>query len=166
MRVLGVDYGERRLGFAVSDPDGIIAMPIETIEVRDVKQALDAVRRFCERTGADSAVIGLPLNMNGTESAMSTKVKAFADRLRNMIKLPIIEWDERLSTKIAERVLLSADISRKKRKKARDKLSAQVILQGYLDSRAAIAYDGNEDASDAEISDAGATPCPQTGSEP
>lgn len=142
MPILALDYGEKRLGFAVSDPDGVIAMPLRVVEAHNEKLAIDAVRRICEETDADKLVVGLPLNMNGTKGPMAAKVKAFADNLSKQISIPIEKWDERLSTSAAERVLLDADMSRRKRKKVRDKLAAQVILQGYLD---ATAHEDRED---------------------
>jgi putative Holliday junction resolvase len=82
-------------------------------------------------------VVGLPLNMNGTPGPMSQKVDAFVAKLRERMGVPVITWDERLSTMMAERVLLEADMSRRRRKAVRDKVAAQVILQGFLDSLSA-----------------------------
>ena len=135
MRILALDYGERRLGFAVSDPDGIIAMPLTVEEVNNEEESIAAVKRLCEETEAEKLVIGLPLNMDGSKGFMAEKVEGIADRLRGQLSISIELRDERLSTREVEGVLLAADMSRAKRKKVRDKLAAQVILQGYLDSR-------------------------------
>ena len=134
MRVLGVDYGEKRLGLAVSDPGGLIALALDTVQVENRRQALAAVVAACRETEAEQVVVGLPLNMDGTRGPMADKADAFADALGRAAGLPVATWDERLSTAAAERVLLEADLSRRKRKKVRDRVAAQVILQGYLDA--------------------------------
>lgn len=133
-RILGLDYGERRLGFAVSDHDGIIAMPLRVVELRHETQALEEVRRICEETDAEKLVVGLPFNMDGTKGPMAVKIESFIKQLTQLISIPVEKWDERLSTSAAERVLVEADISRRKRKAVRDKIAAHVILQGYLDA--------------------------------
>lgn len=134
VRVLGVDYGEKRLGLAVSDPGGLIALALDTVQVENRRQALAAVVAACRETEAEQVVVGLPLNMDGTRGPMADKADAFADALGRAAGLPVATWDERLSTAAAERVLLEADLSRRKRKKVRDRVAAQVILQGYLDA--------------------------------
>jgi putative Holliday junction resolvase len=93
------------------------------------------VAEVCAETEAERVVVGLPLNMDGSPGPMAEKVRAFVTGLEAEIAVPVDAWDERLSTRMVERVLLQADVSRAKRKKARDKLAAQVILQGYLDAR-------------------------------
>ena len=135
--VLGLDYGERRMGFAVSVPGAGLAVPLRTVAVDGERAAVEAVRQLCAETGAERIVLGLPLNMNGSKGPMADKVQRFAERLRGTIGLPVELFDERLSTGLVERALLDADLSRRKRKRVRDKLAAQVILQGYLDSRQA-----------------------------
>ena len=135
MRILGVDWGEQRIGFAVSDDQGIIAMPIETVSVANEDQALLAVSRFIAQTRAEKLVLGLPINMDGTVGPIARKVQNFAARLSERIQVPLETWDERLSTSMAERVLLEANVSREKRKRARDRMAAQIILQGYLDAQ-------------------------------
>lgn len=137
MRILAVDYGERRLGFAVSDPDGTISMPLRVVEVRSVKNALEETRQICEETEAEKVVVGLPLNMDGTSGEMAQRVEAFVAGLTELVDIPVETWDERLSTVAAERVLLEGDMSRKKRKGLRDQLAAQIFLQGYLDHESA-----------------------------
>lgn len=134
-RILGLDYGTRRLGFAVSDPTGIIATPLETVDVRSDDEACRAVADRVAETGARSMVVGNPLNMDGTPSAIALRVAAFLERLREFVDIPMVLWDERLSSREAERVLLEADVSRAKRRQVRDKLAAQLILQNYLDAQ-------------------------------
>jgi len=134
-RVLGLDYGERRLGFALSDPDGIVAMPFAVVTAETGKARVREVLRLCRETGAARLVVGLPQNMNGTLGPAAQAVLTFVDRLREAADIPVETWDERLSTRAAERVLIEAGTSRRKRKRAVDKLAAQIMLQGYLDAR-------------------------------
>lgn len=134
-RIVGLDYGERRLGVAVSDPLGTIALPLRTLTVENEADAVRQVAEVCREREADTLVVGLPVSLDGTENVMAEKVRAFVARLEDALNVPIELWDERLSTSFAERVLLEADMSRKKRKGRRDRIAAQVILQGYLDSR-------------------------------
>ena len=89
----------------------------------------------CGKTKADRIVVGLPVNMNGTEGEAVQKVRAFVEALQRSVAIPIDLWDERLSTAMAERLLVGADVRCDKRRDVRDKLAAQIILQGYLDSR-------------------------------
>ncbi len=99
------------------------------------KAACAAVREACAETDAEMVVVGMPLNMNGSHGLMAETVSAFVRKLSAQLSIPVATWDERLSTSLVERVLIEADMSRAKRKRVRDKLAAQVILQGYLDSR-------------------------------
>lgn len=134
MRTLGIDYGRRRIGLALSDETRTLASPLPTYtRTRSEKQDLDALASLIERHGVTSVVVGLPLNMDGTRGEMAREVETFADRLRDRTSLPVDLFDERLSSDEAERVLLEADLSRQRRRKLRDGLAAVVILQGYLD---------------------------------
>tara|TARA_B100000809_G_scaffold140039_1_gene137623 strand:+ start:991 stop:1437 length:447 start_codon:yes stop_codon:yes gene_type:complete len=139
-RILGLDYGTRRLGFAVSDPTGIIATSLETVAVQTDSDACQAVARLLRETGATSVVVGHPLHMNGSKSELALKVETFIERLRGSVDVPLHLWDERLSSREAERVLLEADTSRAKRKQVRDKMAAQLILQNYLDAQTDAMY--------------------------
>lgn len=132
--ILGVDYGSRRLGFAVSDAMGMMALPLEVREVHDPGEAVQAVCQLCASRPIAKIVVGLPLNMDGTEGPAVEKVRAFVEQLAEAVTIPIETYDERLSTVSAERILLEADTSRKKRKKVIDKLAAQIFLQAYLDA--------------------------------
>lgn len=134
-RILGVDYGERRLGFALSDPGQTIAMPLKVVTVANDIEAAQEVSDTCRETKADSLVIGVPLNMNGSEGSSATKVRRFIGQLKETLGIPVQPWDERLTTRMVERMLVGADVRRSRRKEVRDKLAAQVILQGYLDWR-------------------------------
>ena len=133
MPVLGIDYGEKRVGFAVSDPSGTMALTLRTVEVRSQADALQQAADICREVGAGRIVVGLPLNMNGSRGPMAEKVELFVSRLAASVAVPVVTSDERLSTSTVERSLIEADVSRARRKHLRDKLAAQVILQGYLD---------------------------------
>ncbi len=133
MRIIGIDYGERRVGVAISDPLGSIALGVETVSVTSLRDAVAKVSEICREKEAASVVVGLPLNMNGTRGPMVERVERFVAELTEKSGLAVVTYDERLSSAMVERTLLDADMSRRKRKGVRDMLAAQVILQGYLD---------------------------------
>ncbi|MGI6065441.1 MAG: Holliday junction resolvase RuvX [Bacillota bacterium] len=134
MRVMGLDVGERTIGVAISDPFGWTAQGIMTIKrcdnlEKDIMQLKELVKNY----QVAKIVVGLPKNMNGTLGPSAERCQAMADTLQERIGLPVVLWDERLSTMAAERTLLEGNISRKKRKRVIDKMAAVIILQGYLD---------------------------------
>lgn len=133
-RRMGIDYGIKRMGVAVCDPAEMFATPLCVVPVRGDAHAAGEVKRLIDETGAESVVIGLPVNMNGTKGPMAEKVTAFADRVRVLTGLPVTLWDERLTSAMAERTLIEADVRRDKRKNIVDMLAAQSILQSYMDS--------------------------------
>ena len=135
MRILAIDYGTVRIGVAVSDALGLTAQPVAVIKGKDQDAALKEIARLVENYQVTELLIGLPRNMNGSEGPMAVEARAFGQKLAERFKLPIVEWDERLSSQAAERVLLEADLSRSRRKQVVDKVAAAFILQGYLDSR-------------------------------
>jgi len=132
-RLLGLDVGTKTIGLALSDVTRQIATPLETI--RRKKFSLDAVAllEIAGRHGVGGLVIGLPINLDGTEGPRAQSTRAFARSLASMTDLPMTFWDERLSTAAAERALLEADVSRKRRGELVDKMAAAFILQGALD---------------------------------
>ncbi len=132
-RLLGLDVGTKTIGLALSDVTRQIATPLETI--RRTKFKADAARllALAKEHGAGGLVIGLPVNLDGSEGPRAQSVRAFARNLGQMTALPMCFWDERLSTAAAERVLLEADASRKRRAEVIDKMAAAYILQGALD---------------------------------
>ena len=130
-----MDVGTKRTGMAISDELGITAQGLETLQCKGDEIDLDAIVALARERQVSEIVVGLPLNMNGSTGPRAEAVIKFVESLKAKIDLPIKMWDERLSSMQVERVMLEADISRKKRKRARDKLAAQVILQGYLDSK-------------------------------
>jgi putative Holliday junction resolvase len=134
-RIVALDFGTRRCGVAVSDPMQIIASAHEVIEIVSEKALLLRIRRICDEMEAERIVVGLPLNMDGSEGPSALASKAFAEKLVKNIGLPVETWDERLSTKSAEAALIEAGTRREKRKGLVDKVAAQIILQHYLDSR-------------------------------
>ena len=142
-RLLGVDYGERRTGIAVSDATRTIAFPRETLECPRVEQAAAAVARIAGAEKVSGIVVGWPLNMNGSEGPRTERTRLFMEEVAKRTDIPLVRWDERLSTKVAEEVLIEAGTRRDKRRKVVDKLAAQVILQNYLDAQGAA---GGEEA--------------------
>jgi putative Holliday junction resolvase len=135
MRIMALDYGTKRIGVAMSDELMMTAQGMETIERSDPAKDIEIIRSLAERNGVAEIVVGLPLNMNGTYSEKTKEAVAFAETVRRAVAVPVNTWDERLTTAEVERVMLSADVSRAKRRRASDRLAAQVILQSYLDSR-------------------------------
>ena len=133
-KVLGVDFGDRRTGVAVSDDSRTIAFPRETLECPRVEQAAAAVARLAAAEGAAEIVVGLPVNMDGSRGPRAARTEEFLAELARRTAVPLRRWDERLSTKVAEAVLIEAGTSRAKRRGVVDKLAAQVILQNYLDA--------------------------------
>lgn len=136
-RILGLDVGDRTVGVAASDLLLMTAQGVETIRRESLKQDLSRLDELMREYDAVRLVVGLPRNMNGTEGERCEIVRAFAEEIqKTRPDAEIIFWDERLSTVAAARSLISADVSRKKRKKVIDKMAAVFILQGYLDSLA------------------------------
>ncbi len=140
MRKIGLDVGDRTIGVAVSDALDITAQGITTIERVGIKKDTGVILDYIREYGCDTVVIGLPLKLDGTDSLQTEKVREFRQRLENkltgsgMNDVKVEFYDERLTTVMAERVLLEADLSRKKRKEVIDKQAAVIILQSYLDS--------------------------------
>jgi putative Holliday junction resolvase len=132
VRILGIDFGERRIGLAISDEEGKIAFGFGVIDTKkeDVFKRLMEV--VCSKN-IEEIVIGLPTNMNGTIGKRAEKVASFAKDIASSLGVKVRLWDERLTTTPAERILIEADLSRKKRKAVIDELSATIILQNYLD---------------------------------
>ncbi len=127
--------GEKRIGVAVSDELGFTAQGLDTIQSKGIKADVQAIIELIYVKNVSEIVIGMPFNMDGSDGPQAQKVRVFIDLLRQATNIPVTEWDERLSTAAAERILLEADMSRAKRRKVIDKLAAVIILQGYLDSK-------------------------------
>ena len=136
MRYLGLDLGTKTLGVAVSDKTGLIATSL-TILRHDYNFdfLIEELKKIIKEKEIETIVLGLPKNMNNTIGERGEMVLSFKEKLEESIHLPVILEDERLTTKVAENLLITADVSRKKRKKVIDKMAANVILQSYLDRR-------------------------------
>ncbi|MCK8828426.1 Holliday junction resolvase RuvX [Natroniella acetigena] len=135
MRIMGLDLGDKKTGVAVSDSLGWTAQGKSVIEAKSVAEKLDYICSLIEQYNIEEVIVGLPKNMDGSLGPRAEKVLDVVERLEERIDLPVKTWDERLSTVAAERTLLEADLSRKKRKDVIDKMAAVVILQNYLDSK-------------------------------
>jgi putative Holliday junction resolvase len=135
-RILGFDFGERRIGVALSDPLGITAQPLATLERASWRRDLGRIRDLVGTHGVVRIVVGMPLGMDGGRTGGVRLAEEFIDRLREATGLPVDAWDERLTTVQAERILLEGDVSRARRRKAIDRLAAVILLQAYLDARA------------------------------
>ena len=135
MRSLGLDLGDRRTGVAISDPQGLLAIPLTVISNKDQDATMVDILKLAEQYQVKRIVIGLPYSLDGNLGRQANKVKAFADKLSQHAEFDIQLWDERLSTKAAERLMLEAGTKRDKRKQHRDAVAATFILQGFLDSR-------------------------------
>ncbi|OPX84697.1 MAG: putative Holliday junction resolvase [Pelotomaculum sp. PtaB.Bin104] len=134
MRIMGLDWGEKRVGIALSDPLGWTAQGLAVIDNKgSAKALLNTIKEYAQKYDVELVVVGFPRNMNGSPGPQAEKIKAFAGRLSGAIGLPIELWDERLTTSAAEKLLIEADLSRARRRQVVDKMAAVLILQGYLD---------------------------------
>lgn len=137
MRTMGLDVGSKTVGIALSDELGWTAQGLETLKINEEENVFgfDELGKIIKEYQVDKIVVGLPKNMNGTIGPRGEASQFYARELEERFGIPVILWDERLTTVAAERVLLEADLSRKKRKKVIDKMAAMMILQGYLNSQ-------------------------------
>ncbi|MBM4782605.1 MAG: Holliday junction resolvase RuvX [Archangiaceae bacterium] len=135
MRAMGLDVGTKTVGVAVADELGFTAQPITVIRRSNLKADLSELIRLAQDREVDRFVIGLPLNMDGSEGPRAQATRKFGDALAKASNLTIIYQDERLTTVAAERSLLEADVSRSKRREVIDQVAASLILQGWLDAQ-------------------------------
>ena len=133
MSFLGLDVGEKRIGVARSDELNFMAHTVGFIERRTDKQAGEEISKLVDEFQAEKIVVGLPKTMKGEVGTQAEKTFLFIEKLRKHVLCPIATWDERLTTVEAEKALIAQDISRAKRKKKRDAISAEIMLQSYLD---------------------------------
>ena len=136
MRILGLDFGSRTVGVAVSDGLLLTAQGVETIERKDenkLRKTAARIEELVKEYDITTIVMGLPKNMNNTEGERVEKTKAFGEMLERRTGLPVVYWDERLTTVAAEQVLMESGVRRENRKAVIDKIAACFILQGYLD---------------------------------
>ncbi|HEX5435408.1 MAG TPA: Holliday junction resolvase RuvX [Candidatus Angelobacter sp.] len=134
-RILAIDYGSRRMGLAVSDPLGITAQGLETLERKNKRSDFARLERLIREYQIAEIVMGNPLRMSGEEGTQSRKVAEFADELRRRFALPVHLWDERLTSSEANRLLRDAEVSLQKRAQAVDRMAATLILQSFLQAR-------------------------------
>ncbi|ACL69337.1 Holliday junction resolvase RuvX [Halothermothrix orenii] len=132
MRIMGLDYGDRRIGVAISDKLGMTAQGQEVIIRKTPEEDLEVIKGLIDKYEVEEIIVGMPKNMDGSLGPRAEKTRDFIDFLQKSLDTPVKVWDERLSTVEAERVLIEADVSRKKRKGVIDKVAASIILQGYL----------------------------------
>jgi putative holliday junction resolvase len=132
-RLIGIDVGTKTLGLALSDATRNIASALVTLRRSRLAEDLRRLLELASEHGAGGFVVGLPLNLDGTEGPRAQATRAFVRNLAKATPLPVVYWDERLSTVAAERALLEADLSRKRRAEVVDKVAATLILQGALD---------------------------------
>ncbi len=134
-RVLGVDFGEARIGVAVSDQLGLLAHPVETIPGNNVSAAARRVAEIAREKNVERVIVGLPRHMNGSIGAAAESAKAFAAKLVPLLNCAVELWDERLSTTAANRALRDSGVKTRQTRGLVDQVAAQMILQSYLDSR-------------------------------
>lgn len=137
MRILGLDFGSRTVGVAVSDELLLTAQGVETIERKEenkLRKTCARIEELVQEYEVETIVLGLPKNMNNTEGERAEKTREFREMLMRRTGLPVILWDERLTTVAAEQVLMESGVRRENRKAVIDKVAACLILQGYLDS--------------------------------
>ena len=135
LRILGLDFGEKRIGVAVSDELDLTAQGVATIVRKNNKQVLEELKQLINRYQVEQIVIGYPLRLDGSEGIQCEKINHFARYLETAFGLNVVKWDETLSTKAAEEILRESDVHWKKRRQVVDKLAATLILQDYLNRR-------------------------------
>jgi len=135
LRILAIDYGQKRVGLALSDRLGITAQPFKTIINQSREELIDELAEIIKANDVTEVVIGLPLHMNGTEGERAEKSRVLAAELETALNIPVYLQDERLSSAEVEKVMLAGDLSRRKRRAKRDKLAASIILRTYLAKR-------------------------------
>lgn len=134
MKIMGVDFGDSRTGYAVSDAMGFGANVLEAYKCKSLKGVAEYTVALAKEQGAEKIILGFPKNMNGTLGPRAEKTKKLSSLLKEMIDIPIILWDERLTTVSAHNLMNETNVRGKKRKESVDSISAAYILQGYLDS--------------------------------
>ncbi|MGH7198946.1 MAG: Holliday junction resolvase RuvX [Candidatus Omnitrophota bacterium] len=133
MRTLGIDFGSKRIGVAVSDPLRFTAQGLETIENTGRRKTFEALLKICKDYGVSEAVIGLPINMNGSMGPKAKEVLEWVPEAEKALGIPVKTWDERLSSREVGRLMIEEGLSRQKQKKHSDRLAATLLLQSYLD---------------------------------
>ncbi len=135
MRILGIDFGEKRVGLAVSDPLGFTAQGLETVANTGRQAVVRALAEVCRREAVTEVVIGLPVNMDGSIGPKAREVLDLVPKLEGAFGVPVKTWDERLSSRQVNRLMTESGLSSRKQRQQSDRLAATLILQAYLDSR-------------------------------
>ncbi len=130
---IGIDFGKRRIGIAISDLNKKIAFPLTVIDRKNVNNIYDAINDVISDRQIEKFIVGLPIRTDGKDSKFANSVINFSNKLRETFNIDVVEWDERYTSAIARNVLDFSNVSRKKQRKVIDKISAQIILQSYLD---------------------------------
>ena len=133
-RLLGIDYGTKRIGIAVSDPEQKYSGPLDNYTRRTETEDIRHLQAIIKANCVVGLVVGLPVHMSGDEGGMASGARVFGEWLREQLQLPVVYWDERFTSAIAEEHLLEAGLSKKKRKARLDKIAAQILLQSFLDA--------------------------------
>jgi len=133
LRTMGLDVGSKTIGVAISDPLGLTAQGFEVIRRKGIEKDFARLSELINEKEVDTIIVGLPKNMDGSLGPQSDIVMEFISLLKERFDMPVEMWDERLTTVAAEKMLISADVTRARRKKVIDKMAAVLILQGYLD---------------------------------
>lgn len=133
-RIMALDPGTKRIGVALSDEMGWIAQPLETFERRSEEADVAHIRRLVERHAVCRVVMGMPLRMDGRVGPEAERINRFIKKLATALPVPVVAWDERLTTRSAEDLLIGANVSRRKRKGTVDRVAAAILLQSYLES--------------------------------
>jgi len=134
-RVLAIDFGRARTGLAISDELGLLAHPLETVKSANMKAVVQRIAILVREKNIECVVVGLPRNMDGSHGGAAEAVLAFVEKLRAQLSVPVVTWDERLTTVAANRALRDAGRSTRSTRGCVDQVAAQMILQGYLDQR-------------------------------
>jgi len=134
MRIMGIDYGTKRIGVAISDPFCTMAHPLDTVAVKADGAHIEHIRSLVDEYGITKVVVGLPYNMDGSIGPSGERVIAWSKELESILSLPIVLWDERLTTSEAHDFLMNLNVKGKKRKHIVDKIAAGIILNDYLNS--------------------------------
>jgi putative Holliday junction resolvase len=138
---MGLDVGSKTIGVAISDELGLIAQSLTCVRRTNWKADLAALEAIVDEHQVDRVVVGLPLNMNGSEGPRAGESRTLGAHVEKQLKLPVEYWDERLSTVAANRLLIEGNVSREKRRGVVDQVAASIILQGWLDSRRPVSND-------------------------
>jgi putative Holliday junction resolvase len=135
MRILALDHGTKRIGVAISDELGMIAQPLEFIPAHPLEEAFVRLKQIIEEKSVDEIIVGMPRNMNGTLGPAADKANEFIAQIKERFPQPVRDWDERLTTVQAQRILIEGGTRRNKRKEKVDMMAAAILLQSYLDSK-------------------------------